>query len=160
MVVGLSVQVQPVGNGDGAVVVGGASHSDSAWRDMALRRCLRMRAAARADEGKLVSVSVEEEEEIELDDMVLVRRVVVGMERRKRQIGQRRGEEIINPVWAINDWHFLRTIGKRPSPDHRVVYHGRCPKKIGLGTTTLTSHQSVHTIPSNKSPPFFPSDLI
>ena len=69
MVVGLEVQVQPVWNGDGAVVGGGASHSDSTWRDMALRRCLRMRAAARADEGKLVSVSVEEEDEMELEDI-------------------------------------------------------------------------------------------
>ena len=69
MVVGLEVQVQPVWNGDSAVVGGGASHSDSTWRDMALRRCLRMRAAARADEGKLVSVSVEEEDEMELEDI-------------------------------------------------------------------------------------------
>lgn len=64
IVVGWSVQVQPQLVGD---VVGGAgaraSHSDSAWRDMAFRRCLRMRDAASADEGKVVSASVEDEED-------------------------------------------------------------------------------------------------
>jgi hypothetical protein len=64
MVVGWSVQVQPQLVGD---VVGGAgaraSHSDSAWRDMAFRRCLRMRDAASAGEGKVVSASVEDEED-------------------------------------------------------------------------------------------------
>ncbi len=72
------VHVQPVENGDCVVGGGsGASHSDSAWRDMASRRCLRMRAAAaRADEGKVVVLGVEEgaepaeeSEEKELEDI-------------------------------------------------------------------------------------------
>ena len=64
MVVGRSVQAQSQLVGD---VVGDAgaraSHSDSAWRDMAFRRRLRMRDAASADEGKVVSASVEDEED-------------------------------------------------------------------------------------------------
>ena len=60
---GWPVQDQPVENGvcddDGAW----ASHSDSSWRDIASRRCLRMRAAAKADEGKVVVFGEEEDEE-------------------------------------------------------------------------------------------------
>ena len=56
------------------VVVGvGVSHSDSAWWAIAFRRCLRMRDAARADEGKVVvsgEDSEEDEEEKELEDIV------------------------------------------------------------------------------------------
>jgi hypothetical protein len=83
---GWPVQVQPVENGVSVVVDGGggggggggwaeeaASHSDSAWRDMASRRCLRMcAAAARADEGKAVEEEEDEDEseEKELEDML------------------------------------------------------------------------------------------
>jgi len=65
---GWSDQNQPVENG----VDAGASHSDSAWRDIASRRCLRMRAAARTDEGKVVVFGEEEEdsEEKELEDIL------------------------------------------------------------------------------------------
>lgn len=74
---GWSVQDQLVENGvcDDGGGSAWASHSDSAWRDIASRRCLRMRAAARADEGK-VGVSGEDEdeeedsEEKELEDIV------------------------------------------------------------------------------------------
>jgi len=65
---GRPVQDQPVENGAGV----GATHSESAWRNSASRRCLRMRAAAKADEGKVVVVGDEEdEEERELEDIVL-----------------------------------------------------------------------------------------
>ena len=65
---GLSDQDQLVENG---VCDGWASHSDSAWRDIASRRYLRMRAAAKADEGKVVvSGEEEEDEEKELEDIV------------------------------------------------------------------------------------------
>ena len=51
-----------------------ASHSDSACRDIASLRCLRMRAAARADEGKAAVLGEEEDEEEseekELEDIV------------------------------------------------------------------------------------------
>ena len=74
---GWSVQDQLVENsvwddGGGA----GASHSDSAWRDIASRRCLRMRAAAKAaDEGKVAVLGEDEDdeedsEEKELEDIV------------------------------------------------------------------------------------------
>ena len=72
---GWPVQDQPVENG--VDVGGGASHSDSAWSDIASRRCLRMRpaASASADEGKVVVSGEEEEdseesEEKELEDIV------------------------------------------------------------------------------------------
>jgi hypothetical protein len=74
---GWPVQDQPVENGvcdDGGAW---ASHSDSAWRDIASRRCLRMRAAAKADEGKVVvfgdSEDSEDSEEKELLEDILWR---------------------------------------------------------------------------------------
>jgi len=60
-----------MGSGDGDVV--GASHSESASREMALRRCLRMREVAVAgegcEEGKEEMVE-DEDEETELEDMM------------------------------------------------------------------------------------------
>jgi hypothetical protein len=81
---GLPDQDQPVENGAGA----GASHSDSAWNDIASRRCLRMRPAAnaRAAEGKGKVVVVcgdseedsEDSEEKELLEDIVYWRVVRG----------------------------------------------------------------------------------
>ena len=128
MVVGgqmLSVQDQDQ-DGVWAVVVavgGGAaeaSHSDSAWRDMALRRCLRMRAAAasRADEGKEVFVSEDEEEEEENEEDE-VEDMVCGWGENWRVDEGGRGTRTL--VWAINDdWQ----IGNNLEPDHRsFAYH-------------------------------------
>jgi hypothetical protein len=58
------------GSSDAGVpcVAGVVSHSDSAWREKALRRCLRTRDVAKAEEGK--DDDAEEEEAKELEEAI------------------------------------------------------------------------------------------